>query len=61
MVYAPLAWLGAQFYGPIGIFAAAATANCVAGGLGVLQVRRAIRARVAEQQAKAGTPAAATA
>lgn len=61
MVYAPLAWLGAHFFGPIGIFAAAATANCVAGGLGVLQVRRAIRARLAEQEAKAGTPAPAAA
>jgi Na+-driven multidrug efflux pump len=52
MVYAPLAFVGAHYFGTIGIFAAAATANCVAGGLGILQVRKALGERLAQQQAK---------
>jgi Na+-driven multidrug efflux pump len=53
LVYAPLSFVGAYFFGTIGIFVAAATANCVAGGLGVLQFRRALRETLARQQAKA--------
>lgn len=38
-VYAPLAWLLSQFFGLIGIFIAAASANAIAGGIGVFWLR----------------------
>jgi putative MATE family efflux protein len=58
LVYAPLAFILAPIFGTLGIFIAAATANCVAGGIGVLQFRRAYREIQARQQAKAATAAA---
>jgi putative MATE family efflux protein len=61
LVYAPLSFVGAHYFGTIGIFAAAATANCVAGGIGVLQFRRALRETMARQQAKAAAQATAVA
>lgn len=61
MVYAPLAFVGAHYFGTIGIFGAAALANCVAGGIGVLQLRRALGQRIAQQQAQAEAAAKAAA
>ena len=58
VVYAPLAWVLSHFFGLIGIFIAAATANLVAGALGAGWFRLAYnetladhRARTAPQQA----------
>ncbi len=54
-VYAPLAWVLAHFFGLVGIFIAAATANFVAGGVGMAWFRLAFRELVADHQAKAAT------
>ena len=41
-VYAPLAWVLSHFFGIIGIFIAAASANFIAGGIGALWLRFAL-------------------
>lgn len=51
-VYAPLAWLLSQFFGLIGIFIAAASANVIAGGIGVFWLRLVYREAVADQALK---------
>lgn len=51
-VYAPLAWLLSQFFGLIGIFIAAASANVIAGGIGVFWLRLVYREAVADQSLK---------
>ena len=48
-VYAPLAWLLSQFFGLIGIFIAAASANVIAGGIGVFWLRLVYREAVADK------------
>jgi putative MATE family efflux protein len=53
-VYAPLAWVLAQFFGLTGIFIAAATANFIAGGIGVGWFRLAFNETLASQQARQG-------
>ena len=42
-VYAPLAWVLSRYFGIIGIFIAAASANFIAGGIGTLWLRVALR------------------
>ncbi len=56
-VYAPLAWVLSHFFGIIGIFIAAASANFIAGGIGALWFRFALGETLARQQPK---PAAVT-
>jgi Na+-driven multidrug efflux pump len=51
-VYAPLAWVLSQFFGIIGIFIAAASANLVSGGIGALWFRFALRDTMAKQPPK---------
>ncbi len=51
-VYAPLAWVLSQFFGIIGIFIAAASANFIAGGIGTLWFRIALRDTIAKQPPK---------
>jgi len=51
LVYAPLAFLFAKQFGLIGIFAAACTANFVAGGVGRTWFRLAYARTVAEDKA----------
>ncbi len=51
-VYAPLAWLLSQFFGLVGIFIAAASANAIAGGIGVFWLRLVYREAVADQSLK---------
>jgi len=51
-VYAPLAWVLSHFFGLVGIFIAAATANVVSGGIGVAWFRLAFRETLADHQAK---------
>jgi Na+-driven multidrug efflux pump len=48
-VYAPLAWLLSQFLGLVGIFIAAASANAIAGGIGVYWLRLVYREVVADK------------
>jgi putative MATE family efflux protein len=48
-VYAPLAWVLSQFFGIIGIFIAAASANFISGGIGALWFRFALRDTMAKQ------------
>ena len=48
-VYAPLAWLLSQFFGLVGIFIAAASANAIAGGIGVLWLGLVYREAVADK------------
>ena len=48
-VYAPLAWLLSQFFGLVGIFIAAASANAIAGGIGVFWLRLVYREAVDDQ------------
>jgi len=45
-VYAPLAWVLSQLFGIIGIFIAAASANFVSGGIGVLWLRATLKKMV---------------
>lgn len=52
MVYAPLAWILAHFFGLIGIFIAAACANFVAGGVGAGWFRLAFNQTQADHQAR---------
>ena len=42
-VYAPLAWVLSQIFGIIGIFIAAASANFISGGIGILWLRSTLR------------------
>ena len=58
-VYAPLAWVLSQFFGIIGIFIAAASANFISGGIGALWFRFALRDVTAKQPPKAAEPDAA--
>jgi Na+-driven multidrug efflux pump len=46
-VYAPLAWVLSHFFGIIGIFIAAASANFISGGIGTLWLRFALRETMA--------------
>jgi putative MATE family efflux protein len=51
LVYAPLAFLLANLFGLVGVFAAACSANLIAGGIGVTWFRRVLKKTVAEQEA----------
>jgi len=51
LVYAPLAFLFARLFGLIGVFAAACTANFIAGGVGRTWFRLAYASTVAENKA----------
>jgi Na+-driven multidrug efflux pump len=51
-VYAPLAWVLSQFFGIIGIFIAAASANFISGGIGALWLRVALRETMARNPPK---------
>jgi putative MATE family efflux protein len=51
-VYAPLAWVLSHFFGVIGIFIAAASANFISGGIGVLWFRFALGETMAKQAPK---------
>ena len=51
LVYAPLAFILANIFGLVGVFAAACAANLLAGGLGVTWFHRALKKTVAEQKA----------
>ena len=51
LVYAPLAFILANLFGLVGVFAAACAANLIAGGVGVIWFRRVLKKTVAEQQA----------
>ena len=44
LVYAPLAFLLAHFFGVIGVFIAACTANFISGGIGFFWLRKTVRA-----------------
>lgn len=61
LVYAPLAFIFAQLFGLIGVFAAACTANFVAGGVGGLWWRSVFRKQRAVEESAAqpaGSPSA---
>ena len=58
VVYAPLAWILAQFFGLPGIFIAAASANFISGGIAALWFRKVFSETLARHTAK---PAAAQA
>ncbi|MCC7257155.1 MAG: MATE family efflux transporter [Gammaproteobacteria bacterium] len=51
-VYAPLAWVLSHFFGLVGIFVAAATANVVSGAIGAAWFRFAYRETLAGQAAR---------
>ena len=51
LVYAPLAFLLAKSFGLIGVFAAACTANFIAGGVGLDLVSTPVPKTVAEDKA----------
>jgi len=48
-VYAPLAWVLSHFIGIVGIFIAAASANFISGGIGVLWLRSALGEQMSRQ------------
>ncbi|MEO8225247.1 MAG: MATE family efflux transporter, partial [Gammaproteobacteria bacterium] len=48
-VYAPLAWVLSHFFGIIGIFIAAASANFIAGGIGTFWLRFALSEQMRDQ------------
>jgi putative MATE family efflux protein len=50
LVYAPLAFLFARLFGLVGVFAAACTANFIAGGLGTAWFRMVFRAKLADHE-----------
>jgi len=50
LVYAPLAFLFAKLFGLVGVFAAACTANFIAGGLGTAWFRMVFRAKLADHE-----------
>ena len=54
-VYAPLAWVLSHFFGLVGIFIAAASANLISGAIGAAWFRLAYNETVADFQAKAAT------
>jgi putative MATE family efflux protein len=56
LVYAPLAFVFAQLFGLVGVFAAACTANFVAGGIGGLWWRSVFSKQRAEEEPAAATP-----
>jgi Na+-driven multidrug efflux pump len=51
-VYAPLAWVLSQFFGIIGIFIAAASANFISGGIGALWFRSVLSETMIRHQPK---------
>ncbi|MDH3977919.1 MAG: MATE family efflux transporter [Gammaproteobacteria bacterium] len=51
LVYAPLAFVFAHYFGLIGVFAAACTANFIAGGVGFVWFNRAFKQSVAQEEA----------
>jgi putative MATE family efflux protein len=51
LVYAPLAFLLAYLYGLVGVFAAACTANLIAGGLGYFWFKRTLTRTLEEEEA----------
>lgn len=51
-VYAPLAWVLSRFFGITGIFIAAACANFISGGIGVLWLRSTLREMTVRQEEK---------
>lgn len=51
LLYAPLAFILARLFGLVGVFAAACTANLIAGTVGFLWFRQAFKHVVVEQQA----------
>ncbi len=51
LVYAPLAFLLARLFGLIGVFAAACTANFIAGGVGRIWFQRLYQKTVTEDKA----------
>jgi putative MATE family efflux protein len=55
VVYAPLAWVLSHFFGLVGIFFAAATANLIAGGIGAAWFRLVFNETVADHEAKTAT------
>jgi putative MATE family efflux protein len=55
VVYAPLAWVLSHFFGLVGIFLAAATANFVAGGIGAAWFRLAFNETLADHRERAAT------
>ncbi|MFQ5634392.1 MAG: MATE family efflux transporter [Gammaproteobacteria bacterium] len=50
LVYAPLAFLFARLFGLVGVFAAACTANFLAGGVGLIWFRMIFNRKLASQQ-----------
>jgi Na+-driven multidrug efflux pump len=56
-VYAPLAWVLSHFFGLVGIFIAAASANLVAGAVGAAWFRLAYNETLADFHAKAAAAA----
>jgi Na+-driven multidrug efflux pump len=57
-VYAPLAWVLSHYFGVVGIFVAAATANVIAGGIGAWWFRAALGETAARQREKTAEQAA---
>ncbi len=55
VVYAPLAWVLSHFFGLVGIFIAAASANFVAGGIGAGWFRLAFNETVADHETRAAS------
>lgn len=55
VIYAPLAWLLSHFFGLTGIFIAAATANFLAGGIGIGWFRLIFRETLADQPTAQGS------
>ena len=51
LIYAPLAFILANLFGLVGVFAAACSANLIAGSVGVVWFRRVLRKTIAEQEA----------
>ena len=58
-VYAPLAWVLSHFFGIIGIFIAAASANFISGGIGAAWLRVALKETMALNPPKPAPDAAA--
>jgi len=51
MIYAPLAFILAHFFGLVGVFSAAFTANLIAGGVGVVWLRRVLKQVIRDNKA----------
>ena len=56
LVYAPLAFLFANLFGLVGVFAAACTANFIAGGLGIAWFQMVFRHKLADSPQAVQTP-----